>query len=353
MQTTLGAALSSLLSTSGGNLPTSTLSMSAAKAADKSWKLPPATAACGLGQGEEVSPKFNRRGSAFRSLLTGRRHPDVVASLQGGQYLVRRPQFDRAIWHRRRDADMTSWSRLSGRRQVDHNIAGRRYYDSAPHKRPQTCVDLRAYRKPFPCRKPAQTRYKAPCRVDLFVNRLGWLQLPFKFGDFGQLLAVLVRQHRQSLRAEASVLAFPDRLGLAIVAIFHPGGLPFCAGNPSTECSLSIIWRCFTKRDLAKESLNFVFKRLIPMEFAVFALALLGSAAHQIKIVIVTALSDQPHTGAADALGNAAKQISQSCALASTYSLAITHRCLSIGPSEDERCRGLPAATRRSPHQTL
>jgi len=42
----------------------------------------------------------------------------------------------------------------------------------------------------------------------------------------------------------------------------------------------------------------------------------------------VTALSDQPHTGAADALGNAAKQISQSCALASTYSLAITHRCL-------------------------
>jgi hypothetical protein len=108
------------------------------------------------------------------------------------------------------------------------------------------------------------------------------------------------------------------------------------AGDPSAEFRLSIIRRRFTKRDLAKESLNFGFKRLIPMEFAVFALALLGSAAHQIEIVIVTALSGQPHTGAADALGNAAKQISQSCALAPTYSLAITHRYLSIGPSEDE-----------------
>lgn len=342
MHTTLGAAKSSLLSTSDGNLPTSTLS---AKAADTSWKLPPAAAACGLGQGGEVSPKFNRRGSAFRSLLTGRRHPDVVASLQGGQYLVRRPQFDRAIWHRRRDADMASWSR-SGRRQVDHDIAGRRYYNSAPHKRPQTCVDLRAYRKPFPCREPAQTRYKAPCGGDPLVNRLGGLQLPFKFGDFGQLLAVLVRQRRQSLRAQASVLAFSDRLGLAIVAIFYPNALPFCAGDPSTECSLSIIlWRS-TERDLAKKSLNFGFKRLIPMQLAVFALALLGGATHQIEIVIVIALSDQPHGSAADALGNAAEQISQSCALASTYSVVTTHYCLSIRLSEDERCRVLPEAAR-------
>ena len=153
-------------------------------------------------------------------------------------------------------------------------------------------------------------------------------------------------QRRQSLRAEASVLAFSDCLGLAIVAIFYPNGLPFCAGDPSTECSLSIIlWRS-TEGDLAKKSLNFGFKRLIPMQFAVFALALLGGATHQVEIVIVTALSDQPHSGAADALGNAAEQISQSCALASTYSVVITHYCLSIRLSEDEQCRGLPEAAR-------
>ena len=101
-------------------------------------------------------------------------------------------------------------------------------------------------------------------------------------------------------------------------------------GDPSTECNLCVIGRRSTEGDLAKIPLHLGFNRLIPMQFSVFAFALLGIAALQVEIVIVTALADQPHIGAADALGNAAKQISQSSALASTYSFTITHRFLSL-----------------------
>jgi hypothetical protein len=55
------------------------------------------------------------------------------------------------------------------------------------------------------------------------------LQSAFKFSDFGQLLAVLFLQRRQSLGTEVYVLPSFDGLGLARVAILDGGRMPFCA----------------------------------------------------------------------------------------------------------------------------